>query len=204
MNLAEKYNKIYSDNKVTFGRGKPEKVVKDILKYKKSGTVLELGAGEGRNSIFLAKQGFNVRAIDISNEGINKIKTFVKDKIFQIQTEVMDITSIRFENNHDVFISTFVFHHLSSSDALNLIDNIQKHTNLGGLNVVVVFMKNGAFYKADPLTKNFFPQLNQLRTLYKEWEILEYEERESEAFQKNLDGSAVFNMVATILARKNL
>ena len=33
--------------------------------------VLELGCGPGRNAIYLAKQGFDVTAVDLSIEGIN-------------------------------------------------------------------------------------------------------------------------------------
>jgi len=70
----ERYNRIYSENETTFGGGKPENVVEDILNYRKNGSVLELGAGEGRNTLFLASNGFEVKAIDISDVGVRKIQ----------------------------------------------------------------------------------------------------------------------------------
>ena len=69
MSFDEKYKK----EKCLWGI-EPTQIVKSLLKYKKLGKVLDLGAGEGRNSIFLAEKGFDVTAIDISEIGINKLK----------------------------------------------------------------------------------------------------------------------------------
>ncbi len=38
------------------------------------GKVLELGCGPGRNAIYLANEGFDVTAVDLSVEGINWAK----------------------------------------------------------------------------------------------------------------------------------
>ena len=84
------------------------------------------------------------------------------------------------------------------------IEKIQKHTDPDGLNAITVFTKNGDFYKKNPQTDNFYPDANELKELYSDWEILEYEEVQSKAFQKNLDGSPMFNIAAELLARKRI
>jgi 2-polyprenyl-3-methyl-5-hydroxy-6-metoxy-1,4-benzoquinol methylase len=53
----------------------PAEIVERILKYKSSGSVLDIGAGQGRNSLFLAKSGFSVEAIDSSEEGLKKTRS---------------------------------------------------------------------------------------------------------------------------------
>ncbi len=202
MSLGNHYNKIYSENETTFGAGKPERVVSDIIKYRSSGTVLELGAGEGRNSLFLAEQGFKVTAQDISEVGIDKISKLATERGLNVQAEVKDIHTLNLERNFDVLICTFVLHHLPRTEALKLIKQIQEHTNPEGLNAITTFTENGDFYRNNPDTKNFYPKEGELRELYAEWKILEYEEVESQAFAKRPDGSPMINMSAEILARK--
>ncbi len=200
--IAEHYDKMYSENGVTFGQGKPEKIVEDILKYRNSGSVLELGAGEGRNSIFLAENGFEVTAEDISKVGIEKIKKVSQEKDLGIKTEIVDSRHLNLDSNFDVLVSTFMLHHLSYEEAIKLIREIQEHTNLKGLNAITVFTKNGDFFREDPKTDNFYPDEGELKEMYMGWEILEYNEVKRKAFGKKLDGSPIFNISAKILARK--
>lgn len=202
MSLENRYNRIYSENETTFGGGKPEKVVSDITKYRSSGSVLDLGAGEGRNSLFLAEQGFDVTAQDISEVGLGKLNKTAKEKGLNIQTEVKDIRTLSPDHNFDVFVCTYVLHHLSRQDALVLIKKMQEHTNADGLNTITTFTENGDFYRNDPGTTNFYPKEGELKDLYLGWEILEYEEVEGQAFAKKPDGSPMINISAKIVARK--
>ena len=199
---SKHYDKIYSENKVTFGAGKPEKIVQDILRYRTSGSVLELGAGEGRNSLFLSSNGFDVTAQDISEVGVHKIIKQAADRNLKIHTEIGDARTLNLNLSFDIFVCTFMLHHLLRNNALKLIGQMQKHTNSKGLNAITVFTKNGDFYKKNPQTNNFYPDTNELKELYADWEILEYEEVQSKAFQKNPDGSPMFNVAAKLLAKK--
>jgi len=55
----------------TFGDGKPsELVVKAVATLPKGITALDLGCGEGRNTVYLASLGFKTYAADISESGI--------------------------------------------------------------------------------------------------------------------------------------
>ena len=174
MSLDNHYNKIYSENEKTFGGGKPEKVVSDITKYKTSGLVLELGAGEGRNSLFLAEQGFEVTAQDISQVGVEKLNKAAQEKGLNIQAEVKDIRTLDTDQHYDVFVCTYVLHHLSREDAISLIKQMQEHTNEDGLNTITTFTENGDFYRNNPDTDNFYPKEGELRELYAGWDVLEY------------------------------
>ena len=202
MSLENHYNKIYSENEKTFGGGKPEKVVSNIIKYKTSGSVFELGAGEGRNSLFLAEQGFDITTQDISQVGVEKLTKAAQEKGLKVQAEVKDIRTLSHDRNYDVFVCTYVLHHLSREDALELIKQIQEHTNEEGLNTITTFTENGDFYRNNPDTENFYPKEGELRKLYVGWEVLEYEEVENRAFAKRPDGSPMINISAKLIARK--
>jgi tellurite methyltransferase len=202
MSLENHYNKIYSENEKTFGGGKPEKVVSDITKYKSSGLVLELGAGEGRNSLFLAEQGFEVTARDISQVGVEKLNKAAQEKGLNIHTEVKDIRTLDTDRQYDIFVCTYVLHHLSREDAVSLIKQMREHTSEDGLNTITTFTENGDFYRNNPDTDNFYPKEGELRELYADWDVLEYEEVENQAFAKRPDGSPMVNVSAKLIARK--
>ncbi len=204
MPAGERYDKIYSqtENETTFNKGRPESVVAEIVKHKTSGKALELGAGEGRNSLFLAEKGFTVTAKDLSQVGIDKIKKLAAERGLNIQAEVADIRTLGSEDNFDVYVCTYVLHHLKRDEALSLIKQMQEHTNAGGLNALTTFTENGDFYRVDSEAGDFYPAPDELKSLYDGWEILDYEEVENQALQKKEDGTHMMNVTAKILARK--
>ena len=55
------------------------------------GTALVLAAGEGRNAVFLAQQGFAVTAVDISGKGLEKCRALAAERGVTVHTAVADI-----------------------------------------------------------------------------------------------------------------
>jgi len=53
----------------------PSEIVKNFYHLAKVGRVLDIAAGLGRNSLFLAEKGFTVDAVDVSDVAIEKLKT---------------------------------------------------------------------------------------------------------------------------------
>ena len=64
---------------------KPTKLLVEWLDKLKAGLVLDIGAGQGRNTLFLAKQGYDVYAIDPSEVGIKTIETKSKELKMPLQ-----------------------------------------------------------------------------------------------------------------------
>ena len=66
------FDKRYSNYEFVFryDRG----ILKDILKQKSSGKVLDLGCGQGGLALDLAQKGFEVTCVDISKVAIERIK----------------------------------------------------------------------------------------------------------------------------------
>ena len=79
---------------------------------------------------------------------------------------------------------------------------MQKRTSPGGLNAISLFTKEGDFFKQDPQTSDFYPNLGELKKLYDGWKILEYSEESGKAFAKWPDGTQKENVAARILAQK--
>ena len=51
----------------------PSRIVQDFYNLAPKGRVLDIAAGNGRNALFLAKNGFYVDAVDISDMGFNRV-----------------------------------------------------------------------------------------------------------------------------------
>lgn len=68
------YDKRYSDIEHVFGAEPEETLVDHHGLIDRSRPVLDIGAGQGRNTLFLARQGFQVDAIDPSRVAVRQIE----------------------------------------------------------------------------------------------------------------------------------
>lgn len=63
----------YSSEEYAYGT-RPNKFLEENVNHIPKGKVLSLAEGEGRNALFLAKQGYSVTAVDASIVGLNKAR----------------------------------------------------------------------------------------------------------------------------------
>ncbi len=197
------YNKIYKEKEDVFGKGREDPFVRRSLEYIPEGArILEIGAGQGRNSLYLAGKGFNITATDISETGIAKIREKAKEADIQINTAIESALEAITKENFDVLVATLLLHHIEEKDARKLLELIKEKTNPGGLNILTDFTKTGEFYKNYKNKECLFVEEGELKELYKDWEVLHFKEWESETFTRHLDGTPVTNIASGIIARK--
>lgn len=70
----------------------PNATVEQQLVDHPRGRVLDLAAGEGRNAIWLAEQGFNVEALDFSTVALDRARALAEARGVSIATRVADLT----------------------------------------------------------------------------------------------------------------
>jgi len=99
--------------------------------------VLDLGCGTGRHCIHLAKIGFDVVGVDISESALKMANAWVrKERLTNVAFVRETMTNIPFGNLHfDAVISVSVIHHTLKKDIVKTIDEIQR-----------VLKKNGIFF----------------------------------------------------------
>jgi methylase of polypeptide subunit release factors len=72
---ASEYDPVYSGKDgVPFPR-RPNEFLVEMTKRREPGQALDVGMGQGRNSIYLAKQGWDVTGFDASSEGVRQART---------------------------------------------------------------------------------------------------------------------------------
>ncbi|MCX7760358.1 MAG: class I SAM-dependent methyltransferase [Hydrogenothermaceae bacterium] len=69
----ERWNKKYSEGFI--GEKEPSEIVVKYYNLSQIGNALDIAAGLGRNSLFLAERGFKVDAIDVSDFAVEKLKS---------------------------------------------------------------------------------------------------------------------------------
>lgn len=91
------------------------------ISYGNESFVLDLGCGEGKNSIFFAEKGCFVDAYDISIHALKNASQLC-EKYRNIKLKVADITSIKFPHNHyHIIIAYGLFHCLKEKQSVDSV-----------------------------------------------------------------------------------
>lgn len=97
----------YSAEEYAYGKT-PNKFLEDNYDVIPKGKVLCLAEGEGRNAVFLAKQGYSVTAVDASQVGLQKAEKLAEENGVSIELVHADLADFDMgENRWDGIISIF-------------------------------------------------------------------------------------------------
>src|SRR6266487_6836286 len=102
--MTDSFNRVYGKPDDPFYYGlKPSEELEAFLNetHPPAGEALDLGCGEGRNSLLLARYGYHVHAIDVSSQGILKLERYARSQgLDNIDCEVADVRDVILEPNH--------------------------------------------------------------------------------------------------------
>lgn len=162
--------------------------------------VLDLGCGQGRNSLFLADNGFEVTSYDLSPNMIDTLTNIMaKESIRNINVKQYDINSAAIEGEYDLIISTVVLMFVDRDCMPAIIPNMQAHTNSGGYNLIVAAMSTEQYpFDGFPFT---FSE-GELQSYYQDWDIVHYNENVGEMHRLDANGNRLKLQFATMLAKK--
>ncbi len=130
----------------------PAKKSLKLFKENKASTIIELGAGLGRDSIFFSLNNLSVTSLDYSKSGINIINKKINDnKLKNINTKLFDIRQkLPFESDSidGCFSHMLYCMALSNQDLFNLNREICRILKPGGLNIYTVRNNYDGDYKS--------------------------------------------------------
>ena len=101
------YNQIYAENHNYFGNPFPE-ILEFFESRVSSGSVLDIGCGQGRNAIPIAEMGFEVLAIDLSTEATDQLSKLTC--IDNLMVECIDIADFEDWKAFDLILLDGFFH----------------------------------------------------------------------------------------------
>ena len=174
--------------------------VVDATKIIKPCKVLDLGCGQGRNSLYLSLLGYDVTAWDHNENSLQFLNEVKEKENLKIQTALYNINEANIQENYDFIVSTVVFMFLDRTRVPAILENMQNHTNPGGYNLIVAAMSTPEV--PCPLPFSFTFGENELKEYYKDWEFLEYNENMGELHKTDENGNRYKMKFVTMLARK--
>jgi len=141
---------------------------RDILK---SGRALDVASGNGRNALYLAKEGFAVEAWDRDAEALKALARKALESGLSITTRLVDL-----EEDPSIPAETFdlvvIFYYLQR----NLIPSIIKALRPGGIVVYETFLIDNHVRYNHPRHREFCLEHNELLALFQGLRILAYQE----------------------------
>jgi len=157
----DSFDNTYDENPEMFGH--PYKELQDYFnKRTRRGILLDLGCGQGRDSIFLASLGYQVTAVDSSKVGINQMIKKAQTMGLEIDGIVNDIQNLKLQRKFDVILFDMLLHGFEDSTQLELLGKYSNYLNQDGILCIV--------YPDDFRVDHFMKMLKSFRT---SWNLLD-------------------------------
>ena len=154
--------------------------VLEAMQTVKPGRALDLGCGQGRNSLFLAQNGFDVTAVDQNELSLEILQSIVEQEDLDMPVGLYDINSASNSQDYDFIVSTDVLMFLQADRIPPNIQNMQECS----VNFPFTF-KEG-----------------ELAYYYKDWELIKYNENPGHLHRRDENGNRIQLRFATMLAKK--
>lgn len=94
-------------------------------------TVLELGCGEGRNAVYMAKLGCEITAVDLSESAIANAKIFSEKNNCNVNFICKSIFELK-NNSYDFIYDSGCFHHLPPHRRITYLELLKSSLKQGG------------------------------------------------------------------------
>lgn len=197
--MREFWDQHYADDAYIFGTTPNIFLAAQQHLLKPGQRALAVADGEGRNGVWLAQQGLDVLALDISPVGVAKARKLAAEKGVAIQFEIADVRNWGWpENSFDIVAAIFI-QFASPDERGKLFHSLMRVLKPGGYLILQGYTPKQIEYKTGgpPNAENMYtPQL--LRESFAGMDILHLREHEDFIAEgtKHYGMSALIDMVA--------
>ena len=171
----EFWNKRFDQEEFIFGKEPNEYLALQAKTYlKPNQKVLCIADGEGRNGVWLAKQGMQVVGFDVSDIALQKAKQFAADNQVEITYSLSDTDRFDWqENTYDAVIGIFI-QFAEPQMRARIFKQAHKALKPGGILILQGYTLKQLEYKTGgPSLKDHLYTEDIIRELAKEFQILD-------------------------------
>ena len=118
--MSAKYEKLYAQTPDALGAPFAE-VVDWFAAQDAPVDVLDIGAGQGRDALFLGRAGHRVTALDLSPSGLCQLQDAADREALNISTQVVDLVDYTPDRTFDVILADRTLHMLPEEPRLALV-----------------------------------------------------------------------------------
>lgn len=142
MKDKEILEKVYEKPGAVWTESKPPKELVELIETGKIKPckVIDIGCGEGLYSIYLAKKGFDVTGVDISENAIRYAKENAEEAGVKINFIVMNVLNLdRLNDKFDFIFEWALLHHIIPAQREKYIENVSKILKENGKYLSICF-----------------------------------------------------------------
>lgn len=142
------WNERFDNEEFIFGKAPNEYLVNQAKQYLAPGQkALCIADGEGRNGVWLAKQGLVIEGFDVSDVALEKAKKFADDNKVSIAYSFSDVDSWNWQaNTYDAIIAIFI-QFADPAMRLRIFKNILLALKPGGIFILQGYTQKQLEYK---------------------------------------------------------
>ena len=163
--MQELWNSKFSRDGFLYGIEPNSFIKENSHLIEKNSKVLCLGEGEGRNALFLAKQGVHVEALDASDIGLKKLQKRALDENCPVTIRHTLIENWQALHKYDAIISSFM--HLDKNEQKDMFIKAIGALKENGYFIAEFFSVDQInFLSGGPKDTNLLYQLDELYKLF--------------------------------------
>lgn len=158
----------------------PSKMCFEVMKIcppTKPMRLLDIACGEGKNAVFFARNGYNVTAFDAVDLGLDKARKFADQAGVEVNFFQANMLDFRLDNEFDIIFCSGALHYVPQNLRKEILENYQKHTPVGGLHALNVFVRKPFITSPSDMKEGRYKWVSgELFTYYADWQITSCDE----------------------------
>ena len=172
--------RVYGRNEYYWGT-EPNELAKRTLDlispHEDNLTLVDIGAGEGRDTVFFAENGIAAHAVDVSSNGLAKAQRLADDHGVEIDVTKADANTLELSDPVDVVYSVGTVQYIEPAHRQHQFEHFRRQTVPGGLHVVFAFIDHPDIPTPPDWTENeYFYNPSELKEYYDDWSVLDFDQ----------------------------
>jgi tellurite methyltransferase len=163
------------------------------------GRILDLGCGEGRDSVYFAERGFTVTGVDTSPAGLEKADRLAAERGVRVEWLCRSMLDLPVMGRFDLVYSCGSIHHVPQEGRSRLFRRLKKLTRPAGVHAHIVFTDVVMYEEKGEEIDYFAP--GELGAIYSDWFVLEHDESAIPCAQDGIDHCHSVERIVTCARR---
>lgn len=127
----------------------PDELLEEFIDEIPVGRALDLGMGEGRNAVWLARRGFSVIGVDSSTTAVEIAQRLARRRGVDVETHVGDIRDFEIDpESYTLILASAILHFLLPEEVRRLADRMKAGLRPGGFVIAHAFTVDDPGYEA--------------------------------------------------------